>query len=84
MILTHFQKYQPKVGLLDKCYPIIVHGDALSVERHTGAQLARANGLSEEDRLANMVPNPQEFHKRMLFAQVEYINIILYVLYIYD
>ncbi|CAG2194288.1 unnamed protein product [Mytilus edulis] len=47
-IIEHLQQYTPKAH--DKMMPLLMGGDGLSVERE-GAQRARADGISQEDRL---------------------------------
>ena len=67
-ILQSFQNYQPvKHGVP---YPMVLWGDGLTAERHNDAQLAVANGRTPEERLENLTAGAQEFHLRMLHAQV--------------
>ena len=67
-ILQHLSKYIPKTGT--EFLPTVIYGDGLSCERHNDAQLARANEATPQERLENLEPASQEFHKRMLRLQV--------------
>ena len=67
VVFEHLQRYMVDgnsgVGSL-------VSGDGLSVERMLKAKRARLNGETSQQRLEDLWPCPQEFHKEVLLLQV--------------
>lgn len=68
-ILQDLQQYVPRCPD-GRLFPILCHGDELSIERHTDAKRARSGSETPEGRLDGLEQSPQEFHKRMLLLQV--------------
>ncbi|XP_055959272.1 uncharacterized protein LOC130014292 [Patella vulgata] len=66
-IYRKLQTYVPTVN--NEPYPTIVYGDGLSCERGNDAKKALCNGVTPRERLQNMEPAVQEFHKEMLLLQ---------------
>ncbi|XP_070554960.1 uncharacterized protein [Ptychodera flava] len=50
-------------------WPIVCHGDQLSVERMLECQASVAASEHLSDRLLGLVPRPQEFHKQCIILQ---------------
>lgn len=66
-IMRRLQEYAPDN------FPVPVHGDGLSVERMTDAQLSLAWTDSQRDQLGLCQPVSQEFHKRGILLQVKWL-----------
>lgn len=64
-ILKYLHKYVP-IGQNGHPYPILCHGDQLSVERMVEAKLSMAFSEDETDQLTGLIPRPQGFHKRWI------------------
>lgn len=67
-IMKFLHQYVP-VAPDGKTFPILCHGDQLSVERMVEAKLSMAFGEDEAARLTGLVPRPQGFHKRCIILQ---------------
>lgn len=67
-ILKYLHKYVP-IGQNGHPYPILCHGDQLSVERMVEAKLSMAFSEDETDQLTGLIPRPQGFHKRCIILQ---------------
>ena len=61
-------QYVP-VGRDGQPYPILCHGEQLSVERMVEAKLSMAFSEDPEDQLTGLLPRPQGFHKRCIILQ---------------
>ncbi|CAG2237709.1 unnamed protein product [Mytilus edulis] len=66
-IIEHLQQYTPKAH--DKMMPLLMGGDGLSVERGEGAQRARADGISQEDRLEGFIWKSEDWHAHVISLQ---------------
>ncbi|CAC5390067.1 unnamed protein product [Mytilus coruscus] len=66
-IIEHLQQYTPKAH--DKMMPLLMGGDGLSVERWEGAQRARADGISQEDRLEGFIWKSEDWHAHVISLQ---------------
>ena len=66
--MKYLHKYVPN-GQNDDPYPILIHGDQLSVERMVEAKLSMAFSEDQADQLTGLVPRPQGFHKRCFILQ---------------
>lgn len=64
-LIYHLDKYVP-VSQEGRPYPILCHGDQLSVERMIDAKLSMAFSEDEADQLRGLIPRPQGFHKRCI------------------
>lgn len=51
-------------------FPLVLFCDGLSCERVEGAQRARINGEDSWDRLDMFEPAIQEWHRRLMYLQV--------------
>nr|XP_022336247.1 uncharacterized protein LOC111132716 [Crassostrea virginica] len=67
-IMKYLDKYVP-VSQEGRPYPILCHGDQLSVERMIDAKLSMAFSEDEVDQLRGLIPRPQGFHKRCIVLQ---------------
>lgn len=72
-ILDNYGEYAPqdKDG---KPLPFVLYCDGLSCERADGAQRARINGGDHWARLAMIEPVIQEWHRRLMFVQVNLVK----------
>ena len=70
--LQHLQKYVARNDA--ELRPTLVSTDGLSCEQYHDAHNARENARSPDGRLEALEPAPQEFHKRMLLMQVNWIK----------
>nr|XP_022295009.1 uncharacterized protein LOC111105128 [Crassostrea virginica] len=68
--MKYLHKYVP-TGQNDDPYPILIHGDQLSVERMIEAKLSMAFSEDQADQLTGLVPRPQGFHKRYSLPEDE-------------
>ena len=68
-IMKYLHRYTPKDGE-GKPWPVICHGDQLSVERMVEGKIAMSSSTLPEDRLEGLIPRPQNFHKRVVLLQV--------------
>lgn len=68
-IVQHLQQYVPrrKDG---KLIPILLGGDALSVERGEGANRARLDAINQLDRLEGFVWKSEDWHGHVISLQV--------------
>ncbi|CAG2202794.1 unnamed protein product [Mytilus edulis] len=66
-IIEHLHQYTPKAH--DKMMPLLMGGDGLSVERGEGAQKARADGISQEDRLEGFIWKSEDWHAHVISLQ---------------
>ena len=66
--MKYLDKYVP-VSQEGRPYPILCHGDQLSVERMIDAKLSMAFSEDEADQLRGLIPRPQGFHKRCIVLQ---------------
>ena len=67
-IIEHLQQYVPKTDR--KMIPLLLGGDALSVERGEAAQRARQDGFTAEDRLDGFVWKSEDWHAHVISLQV--------------
>ena len=67
--MRHLQEYVPQ-GPSGSLYHLICHVDGGAHERMVDAQRESRGKRSRLGRLQGLVPNPQEFHKRMLLMEV--------------
>ncbi|KAJ8311298.1 hypothetical protein KUTeg_011150, partial [Tegillarca granosa] len=67
-IMNRLHMYIPRLGE-NHFFPVLCHGDGLSVERMRDAKAARAASATKERRLESLEPVPQEFHKRCIILQ---------------
>lgn len=67
-ILKTLHQYVPQ-GHDGHPYPIVCHGDQLSVERMVEAKLSMAFSEDPDDQLTGLIPRPQGFHKRCIILQ---------------
>lgn len=65
-ILTHIHKYVPTKENGD-LIPIFFGGDQLTRERASGAQDARLQASTREDRLQGVTPKVENWHALMTF-----------------
>ncbi|XP_071133261.1 uncharacterized protein [Mytilus edulis] len=49
--------------------PLLIGGDGLSVKRGEGAQRARADGISQEDRLEGFIWKSEDWHAHVISLQ---------------
>ena len=75
-IMMELHKYVLSCG--DKLHTILCHGDQLSVERMLDARRAMSGGESPKGRLEGLEPCPQEFHRRCIVRQVQWIVYCVY------
>ncbi|XP_077862864.1 uncharacterized protein LOC144345056 [Saccoglossus kowalevskii] len=66
-IMKILNQYVPRIN--GKPFPLICHGDQLSVERMVGGRIAMAASEGVANRLVGLEPRPQEFHKRCILDQ---------------
>ena len=59
-------KYVPKKSE-DEFFRIPVHGDGLSIERMRDTKAARAGSSTAACRFEGLEPEPQEFHRRVIY-----------------
>ena len=64
-IMKVLHQYVP-VGRDGQPYPILCHGDQLSVERMVEVKLSISFCEDPEDKLSGLPPRPQGFHKRCI------------------
>ncbi|XP_060605758.1 uncharacterized protein LOC132758221 [Ruditapes philippinarum] len=64
-IMKHLHRYTPK-DEDGKPWPVICHGDQLSVERMVEGKIAMSSSTLPEDRQEGLIPRPQNFHKRVI------------------
>lgn len=69
MEIMKFLHQNVPVDLDGKTFPILCHGDQLSVERMVEAKMSMAFSEDEAVRLTGLVPRPQGFHKRCIVLQ---------------
>lgn len=74
-IVEHLQQYVPRTTD-NKMIPILLGGDALSVERGEAARRARCDLFSLEDRLDGMVWKSEDWHGHVISLQVHIIILI--------
>lgn len=67
-IMKWLQKYCPTDH--DGMVKVACHGDGLSVERMLDCQKHNSCAETSHDRLAGLLPVPQDFHKRLILLQV--------------
>ncbi|VDI25640.1 Hypothetical predicted protein [Mytilus galloprovincialis] len=68
-IIEHLQQYTPKAH--DKMMPLLMGGDGLSVAKGEGAQKARADGISQENRLEGFIWKSEDWHAHVISLQVQ-------------
>ena len=69
--MKFLERYVPSDGT-GNVWPIICHGDQLSVERMIDGKIAMSSCREASDRLEGLIPRPQNFHKRVILLQVFY------------
>jgi len=74
-IVEHLQQYVPRTTH-NKMIPILLGGDALSVERGEAARRARSDSFSPEDRLDGLVWKSEDWHGHVISLQVHIITFI--------
>lgn len=67
-ILKTLHQYVPQ-GHDGHPYPIVCHGDQLSVKRMVEAKLSMTFSEDPDDQLTGLIPRPQGFHKRCIILQ---------------
>ena len=67
-IMKNLNQYVPRIN--GKPFPLICHGDQLSVERMVDGRISMATSEDVANRLVGLEPRPQEFHKRCILVQV--------------
>lgn len=67
-IVEHLQQYVPNDD--GKMLPLLLGGDALSVERGVNAQRARADAITQQDRLDGFVWKSEDWHGHVTSLQV--------------
>lgn len=67
-VITHLQQYVPKRD--KKLKPLLLGGDALSVERGEAAQKARIDAVTCEDRLDGFIWKSEDWHGHVISLQV--------------
>ncbi|XP_076073057.1 uncharacterized protein LOC143044781 [Mytilus galloprovincialis] len=70
-VIEHLQQYVPRDGQR-KMMPLLLGGDALSVERGDAAQKARADGVNQEDRLEGFIWKSEDWHGHVITLQEIY------------
>ncbi|CAC5367378.1 unnamed protein product [Mytilus coruscus] len=68
-VVQHLQQYVPKTNDR-KFIPILLGGDALSVERGEAASRARMDAITEEDRLEGFTWKSEDWHGHVISLQV--------------
>ncbi|CAC5365421.1 unnamed protein product [Mytilus coruscus] len=68
-VVLHLQQYVPKTND-GKFIPILLGGDALSVERSEAASRARMDAITEEDRLEGFTWKSEDWHEHVFSLQV--------------
>ncbi|CAC5403702.1 unnamed protein product [Mytilus coruscus] len=68
-VVQHLQQYVPKTND-GKFQPILLGGDALSVERGEAASRARIDAITEEDRLEGFTLKSEDWHGHVISLQV--------------
>ncbi|KAH3770683.1 hypothetical protein DPMN_171975 [Dreissena polymorpha] len=68
-IMKYLNRYTPR-DVEGTPWPIICHGDQLSVERMIECRIAMSSSALPGDRLEGLIPRPQNFHKRIVLLQV--------------
>ncbi|CAC5365425.1 unnamed protein product [Mytilus coruscus] len=68
-VVQHLQQYVPKTND-GKFIPILLGGDALSVERGEAASRARMDAITEEDRLEGFTWKSEDWHGHVISLQV--------------
>ncbi|CAC5420040.1 unnamed protein product [Mytilus coruscus] len=66
-VITHLQQYVPKRD--KKLKPLLLGGDALSVERGESAQKARIDAVTCEDRLDGFIWKSEDWHGHVISIQ---------------
>ncbi|VDI08139.1 Hypothetical predicted protein [Mytilus galloprovincialis] len=66
-VITHLQQYVPKRD--KKLKPLLLGGDALSVERGEAAQKARIDAVTCEDRLDGFIWKSEDWHGHVISLQ---------------
>jgi hypothetical protein len=74
-IVEHLQQYVPRTTD-NKIIPILLGGDALSVERGEAARRARSDSFLPEDRLDGLVWKSEDWHGHVISLQVHIITFI--------
>ncbi|VDI17823.1 Hypothetical predicted protein [Mytilus galloprovincialis] len=67
-VVQHLQQYVPKTND-GKLIPIMLGGDALSVERGEAASRARMDAITEEDRLEGFTRKSEDWHGHVISLQ---------------
>ncbi|XP_052071483.1 uncharacterized protein LOC127709853 [Mytilus californianus] len=67
-VVQHLQQYVPKTND-GKFIPILLGGDALSVERGEAASRARMDAITEEDRLEGFTWKSEDWHGHVISLQ---------------
>jgi len=78
-IIAHLQQYVPKTDS-DKMIPILLGGDALSVERGEAAERARIDAITPEDRLDGFLWKSEDWHGHVISLQV-YLKSFMKIIY---
>ena len=68
-IMEHLQQYVPTTDN-GKMIPLLLGGDALSVERGEGAQRARQDARTQDLRLDGFVWKSEDWHAHVIALQV--------------
>lgn len=66
--MKYLHKYVP-TAQDGRPYPILCHGNQLSVEKMVDPKLSMAFSENEADQLKGLIPRPQGFHKRCIVLQ---------------
>lgn len=66
--MEHLHQYVPKQN--NRLVPILLGGDALSVERGQAAARARGVGRTEEDRLNGLIWKSEDWHAHIISLKV--------------
>lgn len=68
-VMQHLQQYVPKTND-GKLIPIMLGGDALSVERGEAASQARMDAITDEDTLEGFTWKSEDWHGHVISLQV--------------
>ena len=67
--MSHFHQYCPKTSY-GKIVPLLLGGDGLSFERAIGAQRARLDAVTVEDRFDGLIPTSEDWHAHVIALHV--------------
>ena len=73
-IVEHLQSYVPNSN--GKMIPLLLGGDALSVERGEAARRARLDACTPEDRLDGFLWKSEDWHAHVISLQVKICKLI--------